>query len=411
MTAAKRMCEPAGAQTIAAAPAVTAADTCHAAHPTGPATRRLIGLDVARGLMLVVSVAVNAWLTMPGWFTHAPWAGVHPLDLVFPVFVTLSGCGLAFAYGRHVAVGATLRRVAILLLAGFAYNAFNQFAVTGRVEWATFRTVGVLQLYAALVLAVALLHLVLRRWWHWPLLTIGLAAAYSLGLTAFAGGCPGGALTPECNPSGVLDPAIFGADHLYLQGSLGHDPEGIVAFAGALIAACGGASIGHILRTPALHGAGRLVVGSLVAASFGVTAIAIVSASGSVVEPMKRLWTPPFGLAVAAACGLALLVLHAMLDSGRGPRQRRRALDTVLYPLIALGRNSLLVYFGSHAVMVALLCWPRGPDIPGAGAYAYRIAATAPFGLDAALWLVVLAVGAWTALASVLHWRGIYLRP
>lgn len=362
--------------------------------------------------MLVVSVAVNAWLTMPAWFGHAAWDGVHPLDLVFPVFVTLSGCGLAFAYGCRVPVGPTLRRVVILLLAGFAYNAFAQFAATGRVEWATFRVLGVLQLYAALVLAVALLHLVLKRWWHWPLWTIALAAAYSWGLASFAAGCPSGVLAPECNPAGALDPAIFGVGHVYQQGALGHDPEGLVAVVGALITACGGVSIGHILRARELRGGRRVMAALLVLGSFGVVAVVIGPASGHIVEPMKRLWTPPFGLGVVAVCGLLLLMLHVLLDSSRASRPRRVTPDKALYPLVALGRNSLLVYFGSHLVMVALLSWPRGePDVSGSGSYAYRLAATAPGSLDPALWLVVLAVCAWTALACVLHWRQIYLRP
>ncbi len=280
-----------------------------------PAARpvRLIGLDVARGLMLVVSVAVDAWITMPAWFAHAPWAGVHPIDLVFPTFVTLSGCGLAFAYGRRVPLGPTARRVVVLLLAGLAYNAFTQFAATGRVEWATFHLPGVLQFYAALVLAVALLHLVVRRWWMWPIWTVALALAYTWWLTSYAAGCPTGALTPECNPSRVLDPALFGVEHIYHQGRFGHDPEGAVALLGALVAVCGGASIGHVLRTSGLRGWRRIAVGLTVLATFVATALW----TAQFVDPMKRLWTPPFSLGVAAACGLVLLVLHLLLDSAR----------------------------------------------------------------------------------------------
>lgn len=389
-----------------------------------PAARpvRLIGLDVARGLMLVVSVAVDAWITMPAWFAHAPWAGVHPIDLVFPTFVTLSGCGLAFAYGRRVPLGPTARRVVVLLLAGLAYNAFTQFAATGRVEWATFHLPGVLQFYAALVLAVALLHLVVRRWWMWPIWTVALALAYTWWLTSYAAGCPTGALTPECNPSRVLDPALFGVEHIYHQGRFGHDPEGVVALLGALVAVCGGASIGHVLRTSGLRGWRRIAVGLTVLATFVATALW----TAQFVDPMKRLWTPPFSLGVAAACGLVLLVLHLLLDSARdsapdsaldsapaGSGVARRVRDVATYPLVALGRNSLLVYFGSHVLMLALLTWPRGaPGSSNAGSsYAHRLAATAPSSVEPALWLVLVAVTAWTGLACLLHWRRLYLRP
>ncbi len=67
-----------------------------------PQKIRILSLDWARGWMLIASVSVNAWVLMPGWFDHAPWFGVHPVDLIFPIFVTLSGVGLAFANGNQV---------------------------------------------------------------------------------------------------------------------------------------------------------------------------------------------------------------------------------------------------------------------------------------------------------------------
>ena len=223
-------------------------------------------------------------------------------------------------------------------------------------------------------------------------------------------------------PSRVLDPALFGVEHIYHQGRFGHDPEGAVALLGALVAVCGGASIGHVLRTSGLRGWRRIAVGLTVLATFVATALW----TAQFIAPMKRLWTPPFSLGVAAACGLVLLVLHLLLDSARdsapdsaldsapaGSGVARRVRDVASYPLVALGRNSLLVYFGSHVLMLALLTWPRGaPGSSNAGSsYAHRLAATAPSSVEPALWLVLVAVTAWTGLACLLHWRRLYLRP
>lgn len=373
--------------------------------PRPPAApRRMVGLDVARGLMLVVSVAVNAWITAPAWFEHAPWEGVHPVDLVFPTFVTLSGCGLAFAYARRVSWRPTLRRVCVLLAAGSAYNAHTQYMTTGEVSWGSFHVLGVLQFYAALVLLVAILHLVLRRWWLWPLWTLALAGADTWALASYAAGCPEAALTRACNPSGLLDPALFGAEHIYHQGRFGHDPEGVVALVGALVAISGGASMGHLLKGSRLRGARLAAAGAGLVATFAAAAW-VCSAS---VPTMKRLWTPPFSLGVAAGCAFVLLVLHLLLDDGDRPRWTA----TLTYPLVALGRNSLLVYFGSHALLTTLVFLPRDtPGVPGPASWASRLAATAPTDVDPALWLVLLAVTAWTALACALHARRIYLRP
>lgn len=93
-------------------------------------------------------------------------------------------------------------------------------------------------------------------------------------------------------------------------------------------------------------------------------------------------------------------------------RTRGATARATLYPLIALGRNSLLVYFGSHALMTTLVYLPRDTvGVPGAASYAQRLAHSGPAAIDPALWLVVIAVAAWTTLACVLHARRIYLRP
>ena len=382
----------------------TAAYAPDSADAPGSAAPRIISLDVARGLMLVVSVAVNAWITAPAWFEHAPWQGVHPVDLVFPTFVALSGAGLAFAYSRRVPLRPMVHRVVVLTLAGFAYTAHAQYLATGGLDLGTFRVLGVLQFYAALVLLVALAHLLVRRWWAWPVFTIVLAVAYAYALSWFAAGCPTGALTPQCNPSGVVDPAVFGAEHIYRQGRFGHDPEGLVALVGALVVASAGASIGHLVKSSRLPTARLLAVGALTLAAFA----GVAAATAPLAPPMKRLWTPAFGLGVATACGAVLLLLYLVLDRpGRQPRGQ--VASVVTYPLIGLGRNSLLVYFGSHVLMTTLVLLPHGAKRPDS--LAGRLAATAPGGIDEALWLVLLAVAAWTALAALLHHHGLYLRP
>ncbi|MDO9396596.1 MAG: hypothetical protein Q7T71_08635, partial [Herbiconiux sp.] len=89
--------------------------------PARAGTPRLGGLDLVRGVMLVASVSVNSLFTEPEWFAHAAWGGVHPVDLIFPVFVTLTGCGLGFALHRRVQIAPLIRRVLVLLLVGLVY--------------------------------------------------------------------------------------------------------------------------------------------------------------------------------------------------------------------------------------------------------------------------------------------------
>ncbi|NIZ90491.1 heparan-alpha-glucosaminide N-acetyltransferase [Kineococcus rubinsiae] len=369
-------------------------------------TGRLTSLDVVRGLMLVVSVAVNSLLVTPGWFEHAEWTGVHGLDLVFPVFVTLTGCGLGFAMHRRTDVGGLARRVVVLVVVGLLYNAL----VLDRWDLATWRLPGVLQLYAAVVAVVALEHLLTRSWRGWALATVLLAVAHTTLLAVWAAGCAGGALTPDCNPSGALDVAVFGAPHVYAAGDLGHDPEGLVSVLGALVSAAAGATVGHLLLSVRDAGRGpRAAVLPVAGLAAGAAVLGWLAAvvpgllTGTAVPAMKRLWSAPFSLPVAAGVAVVLLLVHLALDRPGTPAAARAA----TWPLVALGRNSLLVYFGSHVVTSLLL---QDVDAGGASA-AQRLAAAVSVGGHNQLSLTVLAVLAWTALAAVLHRSRIYLRP
>ncbi|WP_432504762.1 heparan-alpha-glucosaminide N-acetyltransferase domain-containing protein [Kineococcus arenarius] len=376
-----------------------------AQRPAGP-QRRVTSLDVVRGLMLVVSVSVNSLLLTPAWFDHAEWAGVNGLDLVFPVFVALTGCGLGFAMHRRTDVRGLARRVLVLVAVGLLYNA----VVGASWEWATWRFTGVLQLYAGVVVVIALGHLLTRTARGWLLVTVVLALAHTAVLAAHGTTCPGGELTRECNPSGVVDTAVFGAAHVYWQGAAGHDPEGLVAVLGACVSAAAGACVGHLLLAVRARGGGpRRAAGPVLAvcAAFAVLAWLTATVPGLVagvdVPAMKRLWTAPFALAVTAGTGLALLAGHLLLDSARTPAALRRA----VWPLEALGRNSLLVYFGSHVVMSLLV-----HDVDADGrTLAQRIAGAVAVGGHEQVGFTVLVLAAWTALAAVLHHRRVYLRP
>lgn len=366
---------------------------------------RLRSLDVARGLALVVNIASPAALAAPLWWRHAPWAGVHGSDLIFPVFVTLTGAGLGLAYRRGVRWHPALRRALVLVLVGLAYNAYRGYldgTVTG---WSDLRWTGVLQFYAVLVLVVAFARRLTRRegWFAWAALT-GLAAfAHTVLLAWSVRDCPAGMPTPDCNPSAWLDPLwLSGGAHMYAGGARGHDPEGLVAMAGGCVSVFAGAATGRLLIDAAERGRRVVVVRmSGLAGALGAGAVR----AAQFVPPMKRLWTAPFSLGVAAGVAVLLVLLFLALDRPDGPGERPAVLTA---PLLALGRNSLLVYFGSMALTGTLLSrHPAGSAESWAEVIAegLRVGETGPAGF------VLASILAWTSLAVTLDRRGIYLRP
>jgi len=404
-----------------------------------PAAQRVAAVDVVRGLLLVAIVLSGSLLQPPAWFDHAPWAGVHPLDVLFPAFVLLTGVGLGFACARGVPLARLPRRVLVLLAAGLVDNAAVQWARTGGVDPGQLRWTGVLQLFALVALVVTLVHLVVRGWVAWTAVALGLAATHTWLVARWASTCPGGEVTGECNPSLGIDPAVVPVGHLYRQMVAGHDPEGLVAAFGACATAAAGVAAAHALRgrggaadrPGVLRAAGRLAVVAAVLAGGALVASLWVPA-------VKRLWTAPFGLAVAAGVVLVVAVVHLLIDAPRverrraagtaalrvrsgGPRHRahRRRSATpsaaagaraLREAFVALGRNSLLVYVGSEVLAAVLLLRPLRAD-PAAEPSLAESAA------DRLAWLVSPQVGfsavlllGWWVLALVLHRRRWYLR-
>jgi len=401
-----------------------------------PAAHRVAAVDVVRGLLLVAIVLSGSLLEPPAWFDHAPWAGVHPLDVLFPSFVLLMGVGLGFAGAGGVHLARLPRRVLVLLAAGLVYNAAVQWARTGGVDPDQLRWTGVLQLFALVALVVSLVHLVVRGWVAWTAVALALAAAHTWLVARWAAACPGGAVVPECNPSQGIDPVVVPAEHLYWQMAGGHDPEGLVAAFGACATAAAGVAAAHALR-------GRGGRPGVVAAAGRSSVVAAVLAGGALVASLevptvKRLWTAPFGLGVAAGVVLLVAVVHLLvdapwLDRGRaagsaappaplgGPRHRAErsrsgargaaaGVRALREPFVALGRNSLLVYVGSEVVAAVLLLRPLRADPAvepsAAQSLAERLAwlGSPQVGFSVALLL------AWWVLALVLHQRRWYLR-
>ncbi len=377
----------------------TTAGAADAAATTGTAPGkpgRITSLDWIRGIFLCASITSVSWLApRPAALRHATWTGVHFEDLIFPLFVTLSGCGLAFAYRNRVGWVATLRRSLVLLACGLAFHVVE----TGNPDPGVLQWTGPLQVYAVLVLVVGLLHLVAHGPRAWALVTAVTAAAQGLLLYAWQTGCPGGTLTPACNPSRTIDAAVLGTAHMYHHGMYGHDPEGLVSILGALVVASVGATAGHLML--ASRGTFR---GPLLLAAWAALAFAAALAAGHYLPAMKRLWTPPFALGVGALGVATLAVGMTLLDLPASPRWQRLR-SRVAWPWVAMGRNSLLLYFGSHLLVEGVLLTHGSPS------WAVRLAdEVAVAGHPRASFILVMLLG-WAALAWLLHWRRVYLRP
>src|SRR6202012_2680817 len=82
---------------------VTATTT---APPSSPG-KRLLSLDVVRGITIAFMIMVNNNGGPGSWrfMNHAEWNGLTPTDLVFPTFVFIVGVSVVFAFESRLAPG------------------------------------------------------------------------------------------------------------------------------------------------------------------------------------------------------------------------------------------------------------------------------------------------------------------
>jgi len=158
--------------------------------------RRLLSLDVVRGITIAFMIMVNNNGGSGSWrfMNHAEWNGLTATDLVFPTFVFVMGVSVVFAIEARLARGATrgqlvrhtVQRAVILCVLGIVVNSFPFF------ELDHMRFYGVLQRIAVCYLAVSLFYLWDRR--AWP-----IAAALVVALVGYWYWCAGfQSLGPAC---------------------------------------------------------------------------------------------------------------------------------------------------------------------------------------------------------------------
>jgi len=114
-------------------------------------TNRIKSVDILRGITIAAMMLVNnpgTWSSVYDPLLHAPWHGYTPTDLVFPFFLFIVGCSIAFAYNNKKADGKTYRKITVRALKLIGLGLFlGAFTLTFPFvkEWSTIRFPGVLQ--------------------------------------------------------------------------------------------------------------------------------------------------------------------------------------------------------------------------------------------------------------------------
>ncbi len=334
-------------------------------------SKRLISLDIFRGLTIAAMIIVNNLGSGQEGarfkaLVHSEWHGCTPADLIFPFFVFIIGVATVFSLGHRAQAGGSLlpvyrhislRTLKIFLLGmvglfafGWLFQALCPPGETEKSLWAilfspptdtdayfyslaNLRIPGVLQRLALVYLAVALLALH-TRWRTQALVAAALLLGYwgLMTLTGFG-------LEAGEDLSAYLDRLIFGHAHLYMQN---WDPEGLLSTLPAIATGLLGALTGHWLQSE--RAGRRKLMGLLLFGVIGIVAGRIWDLS----FPLnKNLWTSSFVLYTGGFALLFLGGLYYLFDL-------RKAAASWAHPFIWLGTRPLLAYVGSQIMFLAL---------------------------------------------------------
>ncbi len=398
-----------------------------------PASQRLVSLDALRGFDMFWILGADALFTtlakvcdiaplrlIAGQLEHKDWAGFAFYDLIFPLFVFMSGASLAFALpkiiekeGRAAAVKRVLFRGALLFAIGLFYAGGVQ------TKWPDIRVLGVLQRIALAYTGAGLLFCFFR-----PRALVAIGAAILVGYWALLTFVPIRDVQMEraavpaklgiakptleqaqqlyasttARVTGAYDPGRNLTNHLdfeYLGGrkyDLYWDPEGLLSTGPAVVSCLLGVFAALAIRRRDWDDRQKLTW----LAAGGAAAVALGFLWGLQFPVVKKIWTSSFVLVAGGYSALLLAAFYYLIDV--------RGWKRWCVPFVWIGMNPITLYLIS-------------------GIVGYRKLSARLVGGDVAGWLdttlgagwgnlgvAVVGLALMLALARFLHARQIFLR-
>lgn len=294
------------------------------------ATKRLIALDVLRGLTISLMILVNnpgSWSYVYAPLRHSKWHGCTPTDLVFPFFLFIVGVSMWFSFKKY-GTGLTkkgllkvLKRFSVIFLLGLFLNAFPKF------DFEHLRFFGVLQRIA---IAYGIAAILCMQFNYKQLLVIFVTILLGYWILLYWGGTDD-VYSLTSNVVAKVDLFLFGENHVYKGFGIPFDPEGLLSAIPSIATVILGYFTGRIIEnsnniTAAIK---KMVV-------FGAI-IAIIGWFWGYLFPInKPLWTSTYVLYTGGLAMLFLAFLLWIIDI--------KKITTWSKPFIHFGTNPLFIF-------------------------------------------------------------------
>jgi len=272
--------------------------------------KRLLSLDVLRGLTVFVMIIVNngAGPLHFEMLDHSKWNGLTVCDLVFPFFLFMVGVSIHLA-SRGLSKLSTGERIKKILLRSFKLFAIGVLLhgwdmwVCGESDiFANIRFWGVLERIAVCYCIGSLLYIWLNPKHLWKI-AAALLVIYAVML--FLGN---GYAQDGTNLAAIIDRLYLSDAHLYHKSPI--DPEGLMGTISALAHTLIGVMVGRMITDKDKDLNARLV--NLFVFAMG---LAIIAHLISYQYPLnKRIWSPSYTLMTCAIATGMLGFLTYVID-------------------------------------------------------------------------------------------------
>lgn len=270
---------------------------------------------------------------------HSPWNGFTFYDLIFPLFIFISGISMPFSYQKYLdektssaskkVYFALIKRTLTLIILGVIVNGLFKLDGYDHTRFASvLGRIGLASFFAAVIY----LNFTLSKQVVW-FISI-LFVYYILMLLVPVPGFGAGVFTPEGNLSAYID-------RLFLPGKLHrmvYDPEGLLSTIPAICSAMLGIFTGTFIKNDSLKFSAEKKAGIILLA--GILSI-ILGLIWSLVFPInKMMWTSSFVLFSGGWSMILFAFFYFIIDV--------KAFKKWSVPLVWIGTNSILIYVCAH---------------------------------------------------------------
>jgi predicted acyltransferase len=303
-------------------------------------SKRLIALDVFRGLTVALMIIVNnpgSWGSVYPPLLHSYWNGCTPTDMVFPFFMFIVGTAMWYSnkkFGQKLSgplVLKILKRTAIIYLIGLSLNAYAAF----KLDFSTIRIMGVLPRIALGYLVASFLVPFLSERWI-KILSAGILMFYWAVLVMFGGDSP---FTLEGNFARTFDIAVLGINHIPVFHNVKFDQTGLLSTLPSIVNIMIGYLAGKLIDTSEIkmEAVKRLLI-------YGFAGIAAAFLWSLVFPLNKPLWTSSFVLLTCGFASLFLGILLWIIDI--------KGFSKWAKPFLVFGINPLFLYILSEVMAI-----------------------------------------------------------